>query len=126
MKRSFVEVPILANYHPDRVKQIETDASDLAKGAVLSQLEPDGRWHPIAFYSQKFCLAELNYDIHDKEMVVIVDCFKEWRHYLIGSPDRVVVWTDHRNLEYLNSKVLLNVTAPCAYLILKHGYTGLP
>ena len=41
-------------------------------------------------------------------MVVIVDCFKEWRHYLIGSPHRVVVWTDHRNLEYFNSKILLN------------------
>ena len=98
----------MANYHPEREKQIETDASDLAKGAVLSQKEPDGKWHPIAFYSKKFSPAELNYDIHDKEMVVIVDCFKEWRHYLIGSPHRVVVWTDHRNVEYFNSKILLN------------------
>ena len=93
----------MVNCHPDHPKIIETDASDLAKGAVLNQLEPDGKWHPIAFYSKKFSDAELNYDVHDKEMVVIVDCFKEWRHYLISSPHQVVVYTDHRNLIYFNS-----------------------
>ena len=57
---------------------IETDASDLVKGAVLSQYEgSDKKWHPIAFYSKKFSPAELNYDSHDKEIVVIVDYFKE-------------------------------------------------
>ena len=39
-------------------------------------------------------------------MVVIVDCFQEWRHYLIGQ--RVVVYTDHRNLEYFNTTKILN------------------
>ena len=80
---------------------IENDASDLAKGAVLSQYEDsDKKWYPVAFYSKKFSPAKLNYDIHDKEMVVIVDCFKEWRHMLCGRPNRVVVYTDHRNLEF--------------------------
>ena len=88
---------------------IETDVSDLAKGAVLSQYEDsDKKWHPVAFYSKKFSPAELNYDIHDKEMVVIVDCFKEWRHMLCGSPNRVVVYTDHRNLEYFQTTKILN------------------
>ena len=45
---------------------IDTDTSDLAKGAVLSQYEnSDKKWHPVAFYSKKFSPAELNYDIHD-------------------------------------------------------------
>ena len=39
-------------------------------------------------------------------MVVIVDCFKEWGHYLISQ--RVVVYTDHRNLEYFNTTKILN------------------
>ena len=74
---------------------IVTDASDLTKGAVLSQYEDsDKKCHPVAFYSKKFSPAELNYDIHDKEMVVIVNCFKEWRYMLCGSPNRVVVYTD--------------------------------
>ena len=62
---------------------IEMDASDLAKGAVLSQYEDsDRKCHSVAFYSKKFSLAELNYDIYDNQMVVIVDCFEKWRHML--------------------------------------------
>ena len=98
-KVSFTEAPILTHYYPKKALMIETDASDLAKGAVLSHYEDsDKKWHPVAFHSKKFSPAELNYDIHDKEMVVIVDCFKEWTHMLCGSPNRVVVYTDHRNL----------------------------
>ena len=40
LKRAFSQRPILASFNPDRQKMIETDASDLAIGAVLSQLEP--------------------------------------------------------------------------------------
>ena len=91
----------MTHYHLKKPLMIETDASDLAKGVVLSQYEDsDKKWHAIAFYSKKFRCAELNYDVHDKEMVVIVDCFKEWRHMFCGSPIKVVVYTDHRNLEY--------------------------
>ena len=41
-------------------------------------------------------------------MVIIVDCFKEWRHMRCGSPNRVVVYTDHRNLEYFQTTTILN------------------
>ena len=101
--------PILTHYHPKKLLMIETDASDLAEGAVLSQYQDsDKKWHPVAFYSKKFSLAEFNYDMHDKEMVVIVDCFKEWRHMLCGSQNGVVVYTDHRNLEYFQTTKKLN------------------
>ena len=99
LKVSFTAAPILMHYHLKEPLMIDTDASDLAKGAVLSQYEnSDKKWHPVAFYSKKFSPAELNYDIDDKEMIVIVDCFKEWRHMLCGSANRAVVYTDHRNL----------------------------
>ena len=80
----------------------------MAKGGILSQLEPDNIWHPVANYSKKFGPAEINYDVHDKEMVVIVDCIKEWRHFLIGCPYTIQVFTDNKNLEYFNSTKILN------------------
>jgi len=43
--------------------------------------------------------AELNYDMHDKELLAIFDVFKRWRHYLERTPAPVVVFTDHKNLE---------------------------
>ena len=75
LKHKFTTAPILCHYHPERKKQIETDASDLCKAGILSQYEPDRCWHPLSYYNKRFLPAELNYDFHDKEMVVIVNCF---------------------------------------------------
>ena len=124
LKKCFVEGPILVNYHTDKPLMIVTNASDLAKGAVLSQYEAgDKRWHPVAFYSKKFSPAEFNYDVHDKEMVVIVDCMREWRHMLVGCPRRVVVYTDHRNLEdFQYTKVLSRRQARWAELLSEFNF----
>ena len=51
-------------------------------GAVMSQECEDGRLHPMAFHSRMFKPAEINYDIHDKEMLAIVAALKEWEHML--------------------------------------------
>ena len=51
-------------------------------GAVMSQECEDGRLHPMAFHSRMFKPAEINYDIHDKEMLTIVAALKEWEHML--------------------------------------------
>jgi hypothetical protein len=108
LKMAFTTVPILT--HPDFQKLffLETDASDFALGAVLSQPDKDRRLHPVAFHSQKFTAAEINYEIHDKELLAIVDSFQEWRHFLEGAQHLVTVHTDHKNLEYFMSAKVLN------------------
>src|SRR5204863_1835778 len=109
LKKYFTSASILVHFHNKRSKMLKTDASDLAKGTVLSQLELDKKWHLLAFYSKKFMLAEINYDIHDKEMSAIVDNFKQWEHWLIGSSHPIiVVYTDHKNLEYFTTTKVLN------------------
>jgi len=60
---------------------VETDASAFALGAVLSQRDDERRLHPVAFHSQKFQAAGINYKIHDKELLTVVDAFKHWRRY---------------------------------------------
>jgi hypothetical protein len=51
---------------------VETDASDGVLGGVLLQLQPSREWHPVAYYSKTMILAEINYPIHDKEMLAII------------------------------------------------------
>ena len=76
---------------------------------MLSQYEDSAKqWHPVAFHSKEFRPAELNNDIHDKEMVVIVDRLKEWRHLLYGGPNRLVVYMHYRNFEYFQTIKVLN------------------
>ena len=87
---------------------METDTSDFAIGAVLSQMRVDGKLHPVAFYSRKFSAVEINYDIDDKELFAIVDSFQEWRYFLEDVTHPVTVYTDHKNLEYFMSARVLN------------------
>src|ERR1700753_3542511 len=79
---------------------LETDSSDFATGAVLSQLGSDEKWHPVAFFSKSLNDAQWNYKIHDKEMLAIVRALEEWRHFLEGAEHPVEVWTDQQKLEH--------------------------
>ena len=75
LKQRFTSAPILAHFDATLPSIIETDASDYAVGAIHSQIQKNGRVHQVAFLSRKFSPAEMNYDIHDKEMVAIVLSF---------------------------------------------------
>jgi hypothetical protein len=108
LKRRFTMAPILRQFDPKKVCMVETDASDFALGAVLSLKGDDGRLYPVAFHSRKFTLAEINYEIHDKELLAIVDCFKVWRRYLEGATHTIQVYSDHQNLEYFTTTKVLN------------------
>ena len=86
---------------------METDASDYALAAILSIMTKNSEIHPVAFYSRTFSAPELNYDVHDKELLAIFEAFKIWRHYLEGSTSPIDVVTDHKNLEYFSTTKVL-------------------
>jgi len=92
--------PILAHFDAQQPVVIETDPSDFVLGAILSQKDDENRLHPVAFHSRKFQPAEINYEIHDKELLAVVDAFKHWRRYCERATNQVQVYLDHQNLEY--------------------------
>lgn len=108
LKKAFSTAPVLMYYDPEKPCSIETDASDFAIGSILSQPDDSGILHPIAYYSRKFTDHEINYEIYDKEMLAIVEAFKEWRRYLEGAQHTTTVYTDHKNLEYFTTTRKLN------------------
>jgi len=108
LKKRFTTAPILAHFDAAKLVIIETDASDFAIGAVLSQRDNENRLHPVAFHSRKFQPAEINYEIHDKELLAVVDAFKHWRRYCEGATHQVQVYSDHQNLEYFTTTKVLN------------------
>jgi len=88
---------------------IEANSSDFASRAVLSQQLPrEEKWHPVAFYSKSLSLVEQNYEIHNKEMLIIICALEEWRHFLEGAHYLVEIWIDHKNLEYFMTAKKLN------------------
>jgi hypothetical protein len=108
LKSQFTKAPMLQMFNPELETFVETDASDFALGACLSQKQPDGKRRPVAFYSRKFTPAELNYDIHDKELLAVVAAFEQWEVYLLGPKYRVTVYSDHKNLTSFTTTKKLN------------------
>jgi hypothetical protein len=109
LKRWFTFATILRHFDPTLSTVMETDTSDFAIGAVLSQ-QVEGRLHPVALHSRKIDkVLEINYEIHNKEMLAVVSGFKEWRRYLEGATRiQIIVYTDHKNLEYFSTTKVLN------------------
>jgi len=92
--------PIQQHFDPERPVTIETDTSDYAIGAISSQHNEKGILNPIAYYSRKLKDPERNYDIHDKELLLIVDVLYKWDTYCETTGPKITILTDHKNLEY--------------------------
>ena len=96
LKEKFTSNPILQHFVDNRPTKVETDASDVAIGAVLLQQNDDTKaWHPIAFASQTMLLAEQNYEVHNKEMLADVYACLQWRPLLLSHDKFFDVITDH-------------------------------
>ncbi|MBW0530679.1 hypothetical protein O181_070394 [Austropuccinia psidii MF-1] len=106
LKEAFTTALILSHFNPSLPTIVETDSFDYALGAILSQVNDSGK-HPIVFDSRKLLPAELNYEIHDKELLGILWALKLWRAFLLSLSDSFEVLTDHSSLQYfMSSKVL--------------------
>ena len=97
LKQMLVLAPLMQN--PDFTKTfiLQTDASRVVVGAVLSQGEEEDT--PIAYFSRKVLSRERAYSTVEKECLAIVLAIKHFRAYLLGKP--CIVQTDHRALQWL-------------------------
>ena len=108
LKQVFIFVPILTHWVLNAQLVVETDTSDYALAAILSIMTKYNEIHPVVFYSWMFSTLELNYDVHNKELLVIFEAFKIWQHYLERSASPIDIVTDHKNLEYFSiTKILM-------------------
>ena len=107
LKKAFISTPIFTYWIPDAQLIVETDASDYALTAILSIVNEDNEVHLVVFHSHTFTVAELNYDIYNKELLAIFEAFKIWRHYLEGLAYPIDIVMDHKNLEYFSTTKVL-------------------
>lgn len=79
---------------------MKTDTSSFATGGVLEQKHVDDVWYPEAYLSEGMMETECNYEIYDQELLAVVRALEAWCHYLEGLPEKFMIFTNHKNLEY--------------------------
>ena len=107
LKKAFTTALVLTHWILDTQIRVETDVPDYALAAILSIMTPSGELHPIAFHSWTFTSPKHNYNVHNKELLAIIEAFTHWRHYLKGSSTQIDVVTNHRNLQYVSTTKIL-------------------
>src|SRR5260221_9712316 len=103
LKKAFRSTPGLAHCAPDLPMTVKMDVSNCTIAGILSVTTKDGKIRPVAFYSHTLQSTEQNYDMHNKELLVIFEVFKSWQHFLEGSAAAIYTVTDHKNLEDFTS-----------------------
>ena len=84
----------------DRDFIIQTDASEYAIGACLTQLDDDGSEHPIAFASCKLTDTQCKWSPSEKEGYVIIFALRKFDYTIYGL-NSIIVYSDHNPLQYL-------------------------
>ena len=100
LKESLTTTPILAYPRDDCEFLLDTDASDRAIGAVLSQIQ-DGKERVIAYYSKMLSSTERNYCVTRRELLAVVKATDHFRQYLLGR--KFTVRSDHSSLQWLTN-----------------------
>ena len=99
LKTKIIEAPILMQPDMKREFILECDASKYGLGAVLQQIGPDGKLHPISFISRKLTPTERRYAVREKEALAILWSITKLREFLSSAKFRVR--TDHKSLTWM-------------------------
>jgi hypothetical protein len=100
LKRKLCSTPILAHPQYDKPFILYTDACTMGVGAILAQLDDDGKEHPIVYLSRSLSPAEQNYTITELECLAIVWSVKKLHPYIDGIDFTLI--TDHSALQWLS------------------------
>ena len=98
LKDKLCSAPILAYPKQDLKYVLDTDASDVGIGAVLSQVQ-EGKERVIAYASKKLNSQQQKYSVTRRELLAVITFMNQFRHYLLGR--NFLLRTDHGSLRWI-------------------------
>ena len=117
LKAACLQAPILAFPDFDKPFLLETDASRRGLGAVLSQKQADGRYHPYAYASHVMNETEQRYHSNKQEFLTLKWAVTEQFHEYLSpygkNRNKFVVHTDNNPLTYISSSANLDAAGQC-------------
>ncbi len=98
MKRRMTETFILRHFDQTRDFILEINSFDYVNDEVLFQYDDEDVLHSIVFYSKNMSFAECNYEIYDKELLIIIRAFEHWWLELKLINISIKMFIDHQAL----------------------------
>ena len=84
MKQAFTIEPVLVKPNLDKELRVEANILDYVTRGMLSIKYEDNKWKYIIFISKSLNKTERNYKIHNKKILVVIQCLEVWRYFLEG------------------------------------------
>ncbi len=116
---------ISIHHHFDLKWQVilKIDALNYVKGEILSQYDDEKVLHLMIFYSKSMILAEINYHIYDKKLLVIIQCFEHWWLKLKCTELLIQMFIDHQTLKiFMKNKQLSQWQVNYLNILLKFNF----
>ena len=95
LKSALCNAPVLSHPLPNTQFILDTDASNVGIGAVLSQIY-DGKERVISYSSKKLDKHQQRYSVTRRELLAVITFVHQLRHYLSGK--KFLLRTDHGSL----------------------------
>ena len=99
LKKALASSSVIVPYDPSLPIKIDTDASSVGLGAVLSHIMEDGSERPIEMASRTLTTAERNYSPIEREALGLIWGLKKFHKYIYARKFTLV--TDHKPLIFI-------------------------
>jgi len=107
LKRQVSLTSVLRHFNLKRQDILKINALNYVKDEILSQYDDESVLHLMIFYSKSIILAEINYHIYDKKLLVIIRCFEHWWLELKCTELLIQMFIDHQTLKiFMKNKQL--------------------
>ncbi len=108
LKKQISFTSILRHFDFKHQTILKINASNYVKDEILSQYNDENVLHSMIFYSKSMILAEINYHIYDKKLLIIIHCFKHWWLELKCTELLIQIFINHQALKIFMKNKQLN------------------
>jgi len=100
-------ISVLRHFDFKQQAILKINASNYVKDEILSQYNDEKVLYSMIFYSKSMILAEINYHIYDKKLLVIIQCFEHWWLELKCTELLIQIFINHQTLKiFMKNKQL--------------------
>ncbi len=123
LKKQISSISVLCHFDLKRQAILKINALNYVKDEILSQYDDEKVLHSMIFYSKSMILAEINYHIYDKKLLVIIRCFEHWRLELKCTELLIQIFVDHQALKiFMKNKQLSQQQVNYLNILLKFNF----